>query len=60
MNLKDDFLFFALLFRITRTFQIFKKVNAFGIVRKPRTSGIIKTKMFWKKKNEDKNIQLLF
>ena len=60
MNLKDDFLFFALLFGITRTFQIFKKVTAFGIVRKPRPSGIIKTKMFWKKKNEDKNIQLLF
>lgn len=45
LYLKYDFLFLAVIFCTIITFSTFKR---FDIVRKPRPSGILQEKIFWK------------
>ena len=47
-QLKYDFLFIALIFGTTLTFNMLKKNDKFGIVGKPELNGILK----WQKKVE--------
>ena len=50
MSLKYDFLFMAIIFRAIIAFSKFKEFDKFSIVGKPRRSGIVQWKIFWKKK----------